>query len=179
MQTKISKIIPTLALLTISAIAPVQAAVDNCMVGRWKPDQNQLKQQFSQASKQMISKISGQVVLILNKNGSGIYQLNNFTMSMNGVAGGPPMTMTLVMNGSSRFNWSAANRQFSMRNEAVSIKTSGSMNMGGMKMPIPSIPISDKQASSGVADGGYTCSGNTLVFRPKTKGTVLQTWHKI
>ena len=166
-------------LLVLMAITPVHAAVDSCMVGRWKPDQAQLKQQFENVSKQRIAKISGQVVLILNKNGSGKYQMSNFTMSIAGMTGGPPMTMTLVMNGNSSFNWSAANHQFVIiNNERTAIKTSGSMNMGGMKMPIPSMPISDKQASSGIANGSYTCSGNKLVFRPKAKDTVLQTWHR-
>lgn len=148
MFAKYSKIIPSIALVMLSTFSMAEAAVDNCMVGKWKPDQNQLKQQFEHASKQQITNVSGQVVLNLNKNGSGVYDINNFTMSINGMVGGPPMKITLVMNGNSRFNWSAANQQFVMKNEKVSIKTSGSMNMAGMKMPIPSLPISDKQASS-------------------------------
>lgn len=178
MQAKFIKVISVVVLLTLSNITPVQAAIDNCMVGKWKPDQAQLKQQFENVSKQRIAKISGQVALTLNKNGSGKYQMSNFTMSIAGMTGGPPMTMTLVMNGNSSFNWSAANHQFVINNERTAIKTSGSMTMAGMKMPIPSMPISDKQASSGIANGSYTCSGNKLVFRPKTRDTVLQTWHR-
>jgi hypothetical protein len=87
--------------------------------------------------------------------------------------------MQLVMNGNSTFNWSTNNKQFVMNSKKMSIKTSGSINMGGIKMPIPSIPISDQQASSGVANGSYVCSKNKLIFTPKDKGTLVTTWQKI
>ncbi len=178
MQIKSYQTLFAISLLAISTALPVQAAVDHCMVGKWKPDSQQLKKQFEQVSKQVIANTSGQVVLHLNKNGSGTYQLNNFTLSMNS-AGGAPMKMTLIMNGNSKFNWSAQNKQFTMKNETTAIKTSGSVDIGGMKMPIPSIPISDQQAASGVANGGYLCAGNKLTFKPKTKGSLLTVWHRI
>ncbi len=178
MQIKSYQTLFAISLLALSTSLPVKAAVDHCMVGKWKPDSQQLKKQFEQVSKQVISNTSGQVILHLNKNGSGTYQLNNFMLSMNS-AGGAPMKMTLIMNGNSKFNWSAKNKQFTMKNATTAIKTSGSVDIGGMKMPIPSIPISDQQAASGVANGKYLCSGNKLTFQPKTKGSLLTVWHRI
>ncbi|MCK5896137.1 MAG: hypothetical protein KAG20_04990 [Cocleimonas sp.] len=178
MRIKFSTIIPIAVLLTLTV--SLQAATDNCLVGKWKPDTTQLKQQFGQMSQQMVTGVRGQVILTLNKGGTGVYQLNNFTLLMNGVAGSPmPMKMTMTMNGASRFNWSAQNRQFVMKNAKISVKTSGSIDMGGMKMPLPSLPISDQQASAGVADGKYTCSGNKLIFTPKKKGSILTLWYRM
>jgi len=178
MKNKYAHIMPTIALLTLSIVMPAKAAVDNCMVGKWKPNPEQLKQQFEQASKQAITNVTGQIILNLSNDGSGIYQVDNFTMSMKGDAQ-MPMQMTLIMNGTSNFNWSAENKKFLMNSEKMNIKTSGTINMGGMTMPIPSIPISDEQAASGVADGGYSCSGNELTFEPETEGSIAQTWHRI
>ena len=177
MLTKFCSTTLAISLFTLSAITSVEAASDNCMVGKWKPDSAQLKKQFEQASKQVVGSVSGQTTLNFNKNGSGSYQLNNFTLSMS--SPGAPMLMTLIMNGNSQFNWSTQNKQFSIKNEKVNIQTSGSINIGGMKMPIPSIPISDKQASSGISNGGYSCSGNKLTFKPQKKGTLLNVWHRI
>lgn len=179
MKVKFSKIVSTVILLSVTSISSVNAAVDNCMVGKWKPEPAQLKKQFEQMSRQQIGNISGQVTLNFNKNGSGIYQMNNFTLSMKPATGGPPMQVTMVMNGSSNFNWSAANKTFSMKNHKVALKTSGWMEMGGTKIPLPSMPIDNNKAAVGVADGAYTCTGNKLVFQPKEKGTVLKVWYRI
>lgn len=165
-------------LLSLPLLTPAYA-VDNCMIGKWKPDHAQLKQQFEQMSKQLISKVSGNVILSFSRNGSGIYQMQNFTMSMKPAAGGPPMQIIMVMNGNSSFNWSAANRNFSIKNYKMALKTSGSMQMGGTKIPLPSMPINNNDAGKVVADGGYTCSGNKLVFQPKDRKSMLTVWHRI
>jgi hypothetical protein len=178
MKSKYSHILPIIALLSLSIMMPVEAAVDNCMVGKWKPNPEQLKQQFGQLTKQVITNVTGQIILNLSNDGAGIYQLDNFTMSMKG-SEQVPMEMTLIMDGTSKFSWSVEDKKFVMNNEKMNIKTSGSINMGGMKMPIPSIPINDEQAASGVANGGYSCSGNELTFEPETEGSVLQTWHRV
>lgn len=180
MLNKFSTIMPIMAFVALSITTSASAAVDNCLVGKWKPDTQQLKQQFEQISKQSVTNIAGEVILTLSNKGAGVYQLTNFTLSMKGGAESPmPMTMNLIMNGNSTFNWSTGNKQFVMNSKKMSIKTSGSVNVGGMKMPIPSIPISDQQASSGVANGSYVCSENKLVFTPKDKGTLLTTWQKM
>jgi hypothetical protein len=174
----VSKIIPIVILLALTA--STQAATDNCLVGKWKPDASQLKQQFGQMTGQTVTSVKGQILLTLNKVGTGVYQLNNFTLGMRGAAGSPmPMKMMLTMNGTSRFNWSAQNKQFVMKNAKMSIKTSGSIDMGGVKMPLPALPFDDKQASSAIADGKYTCSGNKLVLTPHAKGRVLRVWYRI
>ncbi len=178
MKSKYFHILPIITLLSLSIMMPVEAAVDNCMVGKWKPNPEQLKQQFEQVTKQVITHVKGQIILNLSNDASGVYQLDNFTMSMKG-SDQVPMEMTLIMNGTSTFNWSVENKKFVMNSEEVNIKTSGSINMGGMKMPMPSIPINNEQAASGVANGKYTCSGNKLTFEPETKESLLQTWHRI
>ena len=165
--------------LSLPLIVPAHAGVDNCMVGKWRPDPVQLKQQFSQMSKQQVASIKGNVFLSFNKNGSGTYQMQNFTLSMKPNAGGPPMKITMVMNGNSSFSWAAVNRNFSIKNYKMALKTSGSMQMGGTTIPLPSMPINNNEAAKAVADGGYSCSGNKLVFQPRGKGSMLKVWHRM
>ena len=154
-------------------------AVDNCMVGKWRPDPAQLKQQFSQMTKQHVGSIKGNIFLSFNRNGSGTYQMQNFTLSMKPNAGGPPMKITMVMNGNSSFKWLAANRNFLIKNYKMALKTAGSMQMGGTKIPLPSMPINNNEAGKAVANGSYTCSGKKLVFQPRGNESIVKVWYKM
>ena len=180
MLIQVSKELTSAAVLCVFVVAPVYADVDSCMLGKWKPEEGQLQKQFGQLSQQQIKAVTGQVILSFNKSGTGIYHMDNLTLSMKPPAsGGPPMEITMVMNGKSDFNWSAGNKKFTMTNYNMKLKTSGFMKMGDQKIPLPSMPIKNDQAASGIADGSYTCSGNKLTFDAGNKDSILKKWQRI
>jgi len=179
MLIQVSKIISISVILCASIMVPAQANVDNCMVGKWKPGAGQLKKQFSQLSQQQVKAVTGQVTLSFDKRGTGVYQIRNLNMLMKPPAsGGPAMDINIVMNGATNFNWSAGNKKFSIKNKKINLKTSGFMNMGGQRIPIPSMPINNNKGG-GVADGRYTCSGNKLIVDSNKEGGMLKIWHRM
>ena len=170
------KILKSLFVLSLFLSISAEAAIDNCLVGKWQPDAAQLKQQFEYITKQKITSLAGQLVMDLGKDAKGIYQLNNFSMTT--VIANAAET-TIVMNGKSNFDWSTASKKFSMKGGKFVVKVTGWMKMGGTKIPLPEMPFNESQFPSEFADGSYTCTDEKLVFTLPSEDKLLRVWHKI
>lgn len=178
MCLKLSQKILALVFVFLLFISPAHTAIDNCLVGKWTPEPAQLKQQFEYLTKQKISRTGGQLSMNLDNSGKGLYQINDFSMVMAPPVNGAGET-TIVMNGSSNFNWTSANSKFAMNSGKFLIKTSGWLQMGGTRIPLPAIPFSDSQWTTGFADGSYRCSGNKLLFLLESKVKLLKVWNRM
>lgn len=140
----------------------VQAeTIDSCLVGLWKTNPALQKKTVTKFTGQPVSKITGTVLMRIDANGNGKYQLKNVAIKS---PAAESSDITVRLNGISRFTWRTINNNFSAESTDSAIQVSATAKFGDMEIPLPEVPFNNGQWPEGRGQARYICTSKQLQF---------------
>lgn len=143
--------------LIFAAIAATPAfAIDDCIVGRWQVDTNDMAQVLATQMSGEASYVSGGVTMQVSIDGDIALVVRDLTIKVK-VPNTP--AMDVAVNGSSRGTIIAENGGWTLT--VVDYALTGSADVMGSTM---TIPFNSASGMFGGGTGNYVCNGDLLTF---------------
>ncbi len=158
-------------LLLISLSTQAETEADSCLFGIWETNPALQKKTVEQFTGQSINKISGLVLMRIDSNGNGKYQLKNVQIQSGSAEAGE---VTVSLNGINDFTWRAISNNFTAETSDSNIKASASIKMGDMVLPLPEVPFNNNQWPTGRGQSRYICSQKQLQFDFEHKDQLIK-----